>query len=98
MARQKNGSQTEAGRLKLSTTISAGNFAFLQDLARRQATTLAAIVDQLIDRVRRAENRRRLEEQTATYYAQLGAAEQAEEQTLESALSQAGAEVDVERE
>lgn len=84
-------------RQKLSTTVAAENYEFLASAARREGTSLAAVVDQVIERVRRAENRRVLEAQTEAYFDRLSAEVLREENELAAALSEAAGEIDYER-
>lgn len=74
-------------RQKISTTISVEAYAFLQNLVKAgEAETLAEAVDQAISRLRRIENRRRLEQDTASYYEALSGPAESEEAELGSML------------
>jgi hypothetical protein len=82
-------------RQKISTTISSSALDYFEDLIRRgEARTLAEAVDLAIERLLVYENRERLASDTAAYFANLTDEEAAEEQRLESALSQSAAGVD----
>lgn len=70
-------------RAKLSTTVAAENFTFLEALVSSGRTdSIAGAVDLAIARLRRAENRQRLERATAAYFDGLGTEAQTEEQTM----------------
>ena len=75
-------------RSKLSTTVAAENFAFLESLVKSGRTgSIAEAVDLAITRLRRAENRARLEQATAAYFDGLTPEAQAEEQRIARHLS-----------
>ena len=58
-----------ARRKKVSTTISPESYAFLRALIRsRKAENMAQALDYVLDEMRRAENRARLEAATTAYY------------------------------
>ena len=81
-------------RRKVSTTISAEAYDFLRRLVESgRAATLAEAVDQVVKRARRTENRSRLEQATAAYFARRSPAAAQEEKELELALGQSGDEV-----
>ena len=83
-------------RQKISTTISPTAISYLQRLiVRGEAQNLAEAIDLAIDRLLAFENRERLENDTAAYFANLTEKEAAEERVLEAALSQSAAEIDV---
>lgn len=72
-----------ASRAKLSTTVAAENFAFLERCVSTGRThSIAEAVDLAIARLRRAENRRRLERATAAYFEGLTPEAEAEEDRL----------------
>jgi hypothetical protein len=82
-------------RPKLSTTIAPENRAFLKSLIKRgKAANLAEAVDSLVTEARRAENRRRLDEATAAFYAALSGGALKAEQELELAVGSAASRVD----
>ena len=82
-------------RQKISTTISSSARDYFEDLIRAgEVRTLAEAVDLAIERLLVYENRERLASDTAAYFANLTDEEAAEEQRLESALSQSAAGVD----
>jgi hypothetical protein len=69
--------------MKLSTTVAAENFTFLETMVSTGRTdSIAEAVDLAIARLRRVENRSRLECATAAYFAGLTPEAQAEEQAL----------------
>jgi Arc/MetJ-type ribon-helix-helix transcriptional regulator len=81
-------------RRKVSTTISAEAYEFLRRLVESgRAATLAEAVDQVVQRARQTENRSRLEQATAAYFARLSPAAAQEEKKLGLALGQLGDEV-----
>lgn len=76
-------------RQKISTTISPQTLSYLDDLIRQgQARTLAEALDLTVERLLVYENRERLATDTAAYFANMTEDEAAEEQRLETALSQ----------
>lgn len=77
-------------RRKLSTTISAESFGYLQGLvSSRRARNLAEAVDGALEQLRRAESRARLERETWAYFEGLSPEAAAKEETLEQALDSA---------
>jgi molybdopterin/thiamine biosynthesis adenylyltransferase len=85
-------------RQKISTTISPRALSYLERLIdKREVQTLAAAIDLAIDRLLDFENRERLEDDTAAYFANLSEKEAAEERSLEAALSQSAVQIDVDR-
>ena len=81
-------------RRKVSTTICVEAHDFLRRLVESgRAATLAEAVDQVVLQARRSENRSRLEQATAAYFAGLSHAAAQEESKLGVALGQAGDEV-----
>ena len=83
-------------RQKISTTISSTTLSYLERLiAKGEVQNLAEAIDLAIDRLRAFENRERLENDTAAYFANLTEKEAAEERALETALSQSAAGIDV---
>ena len=85
-------------RQKISTTISAGSAAYLDDLIQQgKARNLADAIDLAITQLRVYENRDRLAEDTAAYFENMTEDEAAEERKLESALSQSAAGRDFDR-
>jgi len=82
-------------RQKISTTISSSSLEYLEDLIRNgDARTLAEAIDLAVERLLVYENRERLADDTAAYFANLSDEEAAEERRLESALSQGAGGVD----
>ena len=56
-------------RKKVSTTISPESYAYLRALIRsKKVENLAQALDYVLDEIRRADNRARLEAATAAYY------------------------------
>jgi len=82
-------------RQKISTTISSSALEYLEDLIRNgDARTLAEAIDLAVERLLVYENRERLANDTAAYFANLSDEEAAAEQRLESALSRSTGGVD----
>jgi len=80
-------------RKKVSTTISPESYAFLRGLIRaRKARNLAQALDLVLDEIRAADNRARLERATAAYYENLTPEEIQEENEL-GALTSASNEI-----
>jgi Arc/MetJ-type ribon-helix-helix transcriptional regulator len=76
-------------RQKISTTISPTALSYLERLIEKgEVQNLAEAIDLAIDRLLAFENRERLENDTAAYFANLTEKEAAEERALETALSQ----------
>jgi hypothetical protein len=83
-------------RQKISTTISPTALSYLERLIEKsEVQNLAEAIDLAIDRLLAFENRERLENDTAAYFANLTEEEAAEERALETALSQSAAGIDV---
>jgi hypothetical protein len=81
--------------MKLSTTVAAENFAFLETMVSTGRTdSIADAVDLAVARLRRAENRARLEAATADYFAGLTPQAEAEERKLAGLLHSTVADVD----
>ncbi len=77
-------------RKKLSTTIGAGNYAYLHNMVRAgRAESVAEAVDKAVEMARRLDCRAALARQTAAYFKGLSATAAAEEADLEDALSAA---------
>jgi hypothetical protein len=82
-------------RMKLSTTVAAENFSFLESMVSTGRTdSIAEAVDLAIARFRRVENRARLEAATAAYFDGLSSEAQAEEQLLAEHLHLSTASLD----
>ena len=80
---------------KLSTTVSAETYSFLQMLVNTgKAASIAEAVDMAVQPARRAANRARLEEATAAYFARLSPRAAAQERKLGAALSRSTQKVD----
>jgi hypothetical protein len=81
--------------MKLSTTVAAENFTFLETMVSTGRTdSIAEAVDLAIARLRRVENRDRLGAATAAYFDGLSPEAQAEEQTLAYQLNLSAGSVD----
>jgi hypothetical protein len=90
------GSSARLLRQKISTTISPTAISYLDRLIEKgEVQNLAEAIDLAIDRLLAFENRERLENDTAAYFANLSEKEAAEERSLETALSQSAAEIDI---
>jgi hypothetical protein len=90
------GTVAKLSRHKVSTTISPTAFAYFQGMIKAgEARNLAEAIDLAIERLLIFENRERLENDTAAYFANLTEEEEAEEKALEAALCQSGAGIDV---
>jgi hypothetical protein len=77
-------------------TISAEAYEFLRRLVESgRAASLAEAVDQVVMRARRSENRSRLEQATAAYFARLSPAAAQEEKKLWLAQGQLAEEVSI---
>ena len=82
-------------RMKLSTTVAAENFTFLETMVGSgRAESIAEAVDLAIARLRRTENRARLEAATTAYFEGLTAEAEAEDRELASMLHSSAASVD----
>jgi hypothetical protein len=82
-------------RTKLSTTVAAENFTFLETLVRSGRTdSIAGAVDLAIARFRQAENRLRLDRATAAYFDGLDPEAQAEEEDFVRQLHNSAGGVD----
>jgi len=85
-----------ARRKKLSTTISPEGYAFLRNLIRSgRASSLAEAMDLVLEEIRRAENRRKLEEATTRYYDEASQEAIDEENSLAAAFSATSGEIKV---
>jgi 23S rRNA A2030 N6-methylase RlmJ len=88
-----------ARRYKLSTTIAQETRLYLEHIVREgRARDMAEAVDQAVARVRRTDNRARLEAETAAYYASLSSEALREEQQLEDAVAHTASTVDFDAE
>ena len=91
-------SPARLNRQKISTTISTSALSYLEEsIQRGQARTLAEAIDLAIERLLVYENRERLANDTAAYFANLTDEEAAEEQQLEAALSNSAGGIDFDR-
>lgn len=92
-------SYSRRGRKKLSTTVSAETHTYLSNLVRaRRVRNMAEAVDVAVAGMRRAENRARLERDTAAYFEGLSPEALREEQSLGGALSRMASEIDFDAE
>jgi len=81
--------------MKLSTTIGADSFAYLNGLVKAgRAGSVGEAVDKAVELARRLDSRATLERQTAAYFDGLTSQAAMEEADLESALSAASQEMD----
>jgi len=79
----------DARRKKISTTVAAESYGFLQRLIEDgKANTLAEAVDLVLDEARRIDNRERLDRMTAEGYENMSSGAMAENKELERALTQ----------
>lgn len=91
-------SPARLNRQKISTTISASALSYLEEsIQGGQTRTLAEAIDLAIERLLVYENRERLANDTAAYFANLTDEEAAEEQRLEAALSNSAGGIDFDR-
>jgi predicted AAA+ superfamily ATPase len=83
-------------RKKVSTTISPESYAYLRTLIRsKKVENLAQAIDYVLDEIRRADNRARLEAATAAYYDSLTPEEIEEEDRLAASFAGSAAEIDL---
>lgn len=83
-------------RKKLSTTISSESYAYIErQISNGQASSAAEVVDRALERMRRFENRSRLEHDTAAYFNGLTSGAAREEAELGVALGRMSEEVDL---
>ena len=86
---------SKVAREKLSTTVSAETYEFLQEMVDHgEAGSLAEAVDSVVARIRRLENRRRLADATAQYFERLDPEAEADERALAVDLSAAAGAID----
>ena len=84
------------GRTKVSTTVSAESFGYLKGLIDgHQARNLAEAIDMAVGRLRRADNRARLERMTEEYFENQPPAALQEENALAESLQHHLAEIDL---
>jgi NAD dependent epimerase/dehydratase family enzyme len=84
-----------ARRKKVSTTISPESYAYLRALIRsKKVENLAQALDYVLDEIRRADNRARLEAATAAYYGNAPQEVIDEENQIAADFASLGAEVD----
>ncbi|MFB3921173.1 MAG: hypothetical protein ACE145_05590 [Terriglobia bacterium] len=84
-----------AERRKISTTVSARTYAYLQSLIERgRARNLAEALDASMGGLLRAENRARLARDTAAYFESMPREVAEEERRMETALAASSGEVD----
>jgi Arc/MetJ-type ribon-helix-helix transcriptional regulator len=81
---------------KLSTTISSDSYEYIErQISSGQASSVAEVVDRALERMRRMENRLRLERDTAAYFNSLSGGAAREEAELGAALGRMVDEVDL---
>ncbi len=84
-----------AHRRKISTTVAQQTYAYLETLVQGgNARNLAEALDIAMARLRRADNRMRLESDTAAYFQGLSKRAAREDSRLEQALSECADEID----
>lgn len=89
----------KTGRAKLSTTVAAETYEFLEGMVERgQAATLAEALDIAIRAIRQLENRKRLAEATSRYFERLGPHTLAEENALAKDMMSAAKVIDFDEE
>lgn len=89
----------KSARAKLSTTVSRETYHYLNELVESgRVRNLAEAVDEVVEEMRKTENRRRLARATSEYYGSFSANEIAEESSLTDAMSSAASKVDFDRE
>jgi len=89
----------KSNRRKISTTVSPKTLSYLRTIINEgEANTLAEAIDALVERARAAENRARLERDTAAYFEGLSPEALEEESTLGAALAHSARGLDVDRE
>jgi hypothetical protein len=85
--------------MKLSTTVAVETVEFLEKKVKAgEARSLAEALDQVVGSIRRLENRRRLAQATARYFAELDGKARAEEEALGRALSDVTGRIDFQNE
>lgn len=88
-----------AQRAKLSTTVSAATYRYLQHKVETgEASTIAEAIDILIAKIRRIENRQRLATATAHYFDELEPRAAAEENSMAADLASAAKGIDFDNE
>jgi Arc/MetJ-type ribon-helix-helix transcriptional regulator len=86
-------------RPKISTTVSPETLDYLEGLvAKGEAHNISDAIDLMVERLRSAENRERLEQDTAAYFDRLSPEAVAEETELGTALSRGARGIDFDRE
>ena len=86
------GASHKLTREKLSATVSAETYEFLQNMVSKgKVASLAEALDAIVARIRRLENRKRLAAATATYFEELDPIAAREEQDLAESLGSARA-------
>ena len=85
-------------RKKLSTTVGAQNYSYLQKMVKTgKAESVGEAVDKAVEIARRLDNRAALDRETARYFARMEPGVAAEEADVESALSAASQEFDFDK-
>jgi hypothetical protein len=91
-------SPVRLNRQKISTTISSTALAYFEERIKRgEARNLAEAIDLAVQQLLIHENRERLANDTAAYFANMTEEEAAEERRLEAALSQSAAGIDLDQ-
>jgi hypothetical protein len=92
-------SPVRLNRQKISTTVAPETLAYLEELiAKGEAQNVADAIDLMVERLRSAENRDRLEQETAAYFDRLSPEALAEESELAAALTRGAQGIDFDRE
>lgn len=83
-------------RKKLSTTISPEGYAFLRKIVRSgKADSLAQALDSVLEEMRRADNRVRLERMMEAYYDNISSEAMTEENEIAEAFSRSAHEIEI---
>ncbi len=89
----------KTSRPKLSTTVSHETHEFLEQMiARGDAATVAEALDIIVGRMRQLDNRQRLAEATAKYFAQADSRAAREESELAKDMASAASTIDFDTE
>ena len=90
---------TRLPRPKISTTVAPETLSYLEKLiSKGEVHTIAEAIDLLVERLQSAENRERLELDTAAYFERLSPEALAEESDLAAVLSASTRGLDFDRE
>jgi hypothetical protein len=93
------GAAPKTARAKLSTTVAAETYEFLEQMVKHgQAATIAEALDASILKVRQLENRKRLARATTRYFEQLDTHNMAKENALANDMMSAAKTIDFDQE